>query len=122
MSKKLSQAEIDKLVSLLTTFKDYDSSEELSEDLLKNQVILTQDEIDRLIETLNLKGPNVNISHADRTVILSQKEIDKLVDALGIMKQYDTKEEFFADFDNNQSILTQEEIDRLIILLQGIKE
>lgn len=119
--KMLSQNEIDVLIAALESLKDYADSDSISTDILNGQVVLTQGEIDKLIDSLNtaksipLKKPGLNVS-------LSQPEIDSLIDALNSFKEYDQLEALDIDMTNNQSVLTQSEIDVLIDKLMSIKK
>ena len=121
IQKKLTQAEIDSLVEALNNLKDYGHDPEVSDDILKNQVVLSQSEIDRLIASLNgvKEAPDAVIR--DKNVSLSQNEIDSLIDALNTFKQYDVNGSFAQEITMNQTILSQEEIDKLINTLTGLK-
>ncbi|MCR4617952.1 MAG: hypothetical protein K5669_07175 [Lachnospiraceae bacterium] len=120
MGKMLSQTEIDSIVEALNVLRDYADDNSISADLLHNQVILTQSEIDSLITTLNtvkdlpLLKPNVNVS-------LSQPEIDSLIDALNSIKEYDTANDLNKEINDNQAVLSQNEIDILIEKLMSLK-
>ncbi len=122
MSKRLSQTEVDTLVDALNTLKAYaDDNNTVTEDILKNQVVLTQKEIDGLIDSLsNYQGttaikPNVSVT-------LSQGEIDSLIDALNSIKQYDTADNLDVEIDTKQSVLSQLEIDKLLSTLLSLKK
>ena len=122
MQRTLTQPEIDSLIEVLNSLKDYGSTESVSDDLLKKQVVLTQTQIDALIESLLASDlSEQDISLPDRNVVLSQPEIDRLVEALNVMKEYDTAGSFAAEMEKNQRVLTQAEIDRLIEVLSAIK-
>ncbi len=121
IQKTLTQAEIDSLVEALNSLKDYGKDPDVSEDILSNQVVLTQSEIDKLILSLNgakdVSGP----VRRETNVALTQKEIDSLIDALNTVKQYDTNDSFTQEIARNQTVLTQEDIDKLILTLTGMK-
>ncbi len=116
MQRTLSQEEIDSLIEALNTIKSYGDSDVVSEDILKNQVVLTQPEIDSLIR--HLRGASAGDgSEPDFRVVLSQPEIDSLVEALNTIRKYDEEQNFTQEIANNQAVLSQEEIDRLIKML-----
>ena len=100
MGKMLSQTEIDALIEALTSLKDYADGEAISTDILKD----------------------MPISKPGFTVALSQPEIDSLIDALNSIKEYGQIEDLNIDMSNNQSVLTQAEIDMLIGKLLSIKK
>ena len=121
IQKQLTQAEIDSLVDALNNLKDYGPDPAVSDDILNNQVVLSQSEIDRLILSLN-GGKDVTDSvRRDTNVTLSQKEIDSLIDALNTVKQYDTTDMFSQEIARNQTVLSQDDIDKLIATLSGMK-
>ena len=121
MGKTLSQAEIDSLVDALNSLKNYADDNSISADILNNQVVLTQSEIDKLLESLGtfksapVLKPNVNVA-------LSQGEIDSLIDALSSYKEYGQFDALNVEMSTNQSVLTQSEIDVLIDKLLSIKD
>ncbi len=121
MNKMLSQKEIDSLVEALMSLKDYADDNSISTDILNGQVVLTQPEIDKLINSLNtvkdmpVNKPGVNVS-------LTQPEIDSLIDALNSIKEYGQLDELDVEMLNNQSVLSQSEIDELIKKLLSFKE
>ncbi|MCR4896786.1 MAG: hypothetical protein K5891_08450 [Lachnospiraceae bacterium] len=121
MHRILTQPEIDTLVDVLNTLKEYGNTDYVSDDILKSQIVLTQPEIDKLIDTLNNAGL-APVSRSDHNVVLSQEEIDRLVSALNDLKEYDSLASFLADLDNTQAVLTQEEIDKLLAALLSIKD
>ena len=121
IQKKLSQTEIDTLVEALNNLKDYGKDPDVSDDILKNQVVLSQSEIDRLIASLNGTKTDMDAVCRDANVSLSQKEIDSLIDALNTVKQYDTNGSFAQEITRNQTVLSQSEIDKLIATLTGLK-
>ena len=77
MHRMLTQPEIDTLVDVLNTLKDYGNTDYVSDDILKGQIVLSQPEIDKLIDTLNNAGV-APIGRSDHNVVLSQDEIDRL--------------------------------------------
>ncbi|MCR4655893.1 MAG: hypothetical protein K5770_06655 [Lachnospiraceae bacterium] len=122
MDHILSQKEIDALIEALNTFKNYDNEDLMQGDLLKNQVVLTQSEIDALIESLNnaQKGASIStISMPNVKPVLSQAEIDSLVKALQTFKEYSDMYDLSEEISFNQTVLSQEQIDRLIEKLLG---
>ncbi|MCR5767135.1 MAG: hypothetical protein K6G45_01420 [Lachnospiraceae bacterium] len=121
IQKKLSQAEIDTLVDALNNLKDYGQDPDVSNDLLYNQVVLSQSEIDRLIASLSGAKVKTDPICREANVALSQKEIDSLIDALNTVKQYDTGGAFAQEITRNQIVLSQSEIDKLIATLTGLK-
>ena len=121
ISKKLSQAEIDTLVDALNTLKDYGQAPEIENDILYSQVVLSQSEIDRLINSLNGAKEVADPVCKEANVALSQKEIDSLIDALNTVKQYDTNDTFSQEIARNQTVLSQDDIDRLIVTLTEMK-
>ncbi|MCR5421697.1 MAG: hypothetical protein K6E98_11905 [Lachnospiraceae bacterium] len=48
----LSQSEIDALIDALNTYKEYGQLDELNQDLINNQAVMSQDDIDILISKL----------------------------------------------------------------------
>ena len=124
MSQILSQKEIDALIEALNTFKNYDNTNQFSGDILKNQVVLTQAEIDSLIESLNNAQNGVNITAVtkpDVKPVLSQTEIDSLVKALQTFKEYSEMFNLSNEITYDQTVLSQEEIDKLIERLTANK-
>lgn len=122
IQKTLTQAEIDSLVEALNNLKDYGKDPEVSDDILANQVVLSQSEIDKLIVSLNsAKGP-AGFTHREMNVALTQQEIDSLIDALNTVKKYDTNDAFAQEITRNQTVLSQEDIDKLILTLTGMKK
>ena len=125
MHKALSQKEIDSLIEALNAFKKYGDDKAISEDILNNQVVLTQPEIDRLLASLQSAKTDGNTSakvgETDFRVVLSQTEIDSLVEALHSIRDYDETKSFPIDIDTNQHVLSQSEIDRLIDVLMRSK-
>ena len=121
MQRTLSQEEIDSLIEALNTIKNYGDSDVISEDILKNQVVLTQPEIDALISHLQGVSSQAG-AEPDFRVVLSQPEIDSLVEALNTIRKYDEDQDFTKEIANNQAILSQEEIDRLIQMLLHSKK
>ena len=124
IQKVLSQAEIDSLVEALNNLKDYGHDPEVSDDILNSQVVLSQRQIDQLIKSLNdAKDATVtNTPMIDAgSGILSQSEIDSLIDALNAVRQYDSSGSFGQDISQNQTVLSQDEIDKLIRRLLDIK-
>ena len=121
MQRTLSQEEIDSLIEALNTIKNYGDSDVISEDILKNQVVLTQPEIDALISHLQGVSSQTG-AEPDFRVVLSQPEIDSLVEALNTIRKYDEDQDFTKEIANNQAILSQEEIDRLIQMLLHSKK
>ena len=121
IQKKLTQAEIDTLVDALNNLKDYGQDPEVSDDILKNQVVLSQSEIDRLIVSLSGAKESPDTVIREKNVSLSQKEIDSLIDALNTVKQYDTNNSFAQEITRNQTVLSQEDIDKLIKTLSNMK-
>ena len=122
MSKRLSQLEVDTLVDALNTLKSYaDDNNAVTEDILKNQVVLTQKEIDGLIATLSdyTEAPSIK---TNVNVTLSQGEIDSLIDALNSIKQYDSVDALDTEISTNQSVLSQLEIDKLLTTLLSLKK
>ena len=122
MSKRLSQLEVDALVDALNTLKSYaDDNNAVTEDILKNQVVLTQKEIDGLIATLSdfNEAPSIK---TNVNVTLSQGEIDSLIDALNSIKQYDSVDALDTEISTNQSVLSQLEIDKLLATLLSLKK
>ena len=122
MSKRLSQLEVDTLVDALNTLKSYaDDNNAVTEDILKNQVVLTQKEIDDLIATLSdyTEAPSIK---TNVNVTLSQGEIDSLIDALNSIKQYDSVDALDTEISTNQSVLSQLEIDKLLTTLLSLKK
>ena len=120
MQRTLSQEEIDSLIEALNTIKNYGDSDVISEDILKNQVVLTQPEIDALISHLQGVSSQAG-AEPDFRVVLSQTEIDSLVEALHSIRDYDETRSFPIDIDTNQHVLSQSEIDRLIDVLMRSK-
>ncbi|MBR5361324.1 MAG: hypothetical protein IK123_10585 [Lachnospiraceae bacterium] len=120
MNKMLSQQEIDSIVEALVALKDYADNNTISTDLLNGQVVLTQTEIDKLINSLNtvkdlpMQKPGVNVS-------LSQSEIDSLIDALDSIREYGQLDALNVEMLSNQSVLSQNEIDVLIGKLLSFK-
>ena len=121
IQKKLSQTEIDSLVEALNNLKDYGQAPEISDDILSNQVVLSQSEIDRLILSLSGAKDTVDPVRRDANVSLSQSEIDSLIDALNTVKQYDTNDAFSQEIARNQTVLSQDDIDKLIVTLTEMK-
>ena len=122
MSKKLSQSEVDTLVDALNTLKAYaDDSNIVAEDILKNQVVLTQKEIDSLVNTLSTFQDASSIK-TNVNVTLSQGEIDSLIDALNSIKEYDNSNALDTEIDTNQAVLSQLEIDKLLATLLSLKK
>jgi len=122
MSKRLSQLEVDTLVDALNTLKSYaDDNNAVTEDILKNQVVLTQKEIDGLIATLSDYNEAPTIK-TNVNVTLSQGEIDSLIDALNSIKQYDSVDALDTEISTNQSVLSQIEIDKLLTTLLSLKK
>ena len=121
IKKTLTQAEIDSLVDALNNLKDYGKAPEVSDDILSNQVVLSQSEIDRLIDSLNNAKGTIEPIHREANVALTQKEIDSLIDALNTVKQYDTNDAFSQEIARNQTVLSQDDIDKLIATLTGMK-
>ncbi len=120
MQRTLSQNEIDSLIEALNTIKTYGDTGIVNEDILKNQVVLTQSQIDKLITRLRTEGENgFLIDEPDVRVVLTQPEIDSLVEALNTIKKYDEDQDFTREMTTNQSVLSQDEIDRLIVMLLG---
>ncbi len=122
MNHVLSQKEIDALIEALNTFKNYDNADLMQGDLLKNQVVLTQSEIDSLIESLNNAQQGVSISSISKPSVkpvLSQTEIDSLVKALQTFKEYSDMFDLSEEISFDQTVLSQEQIDRLIEKLTG---
>ena len=62
-----------------------------------------------------ISKPNVNVA-------LTQPEIDSLVEALNSIKEYAQLDELSSDMLNNQSVLSQSDIDKLIRKLLAIKD
>ncbi len=125
MNHILSQKEIDALIEALNTVKNYDSLNQMSGDLLKNQVVLTQPEIDSLIESLNTAQKGVNIASVSEPgvkTVLSQEEIDSLVKALQTFKEYSEMFNLSEEITYDQTVLSQEEIDKLIERLMSSKK
>ncbi len=122
MSKRLSQLEVDTLVDALNTLRSYaDDNNAVTEDILKNQVVLTQKEIDGLIATLSDYNEAPTIK-TNVNVTLSQGEIDSLIDALNSIKQYDSVDALDTEISTNQSVLSQLEIDKLLTTLLSLKK
>lgn len=122
MSKRLSQLEVDTLVDALNTLRSYaDDNNAVTEDILKNQVVLTQKEIDDLIATLSDYNEAPTIK-TNVNVTLSQGEIDSLIDALNSIKQYDSVDALDTEISTNQSVLSQLEIDKLLATLLSLKK
>ena len=122
MSKRLSQLEVDTLVDALNTLRSYaDDNNAVTEDILKNQVVLTQKEIDDLIATLSDYNEAPTIK-TNVNVTLSQGEIDSLIDALNSIKQYDSVDALDTEISTNQSVLSQIEIDKLLTTLLSLKK
>ena len=122
MSKRLSQLEVDTLVDALNTLRSYaDDNNAVTEDILKNQVVLTQKEIDGLIATLSDYNETPTIK-TNVNVTLSQGEIDSLIDALNSIKQYDSVDALDTEISTNQSVLSQLEIDKLLTTLLSLKK
>ena len=121
LQKILTQAEIDSIVDALNNLKDYGKDPEVSDDILANQVVLSQSEIDKLITSLNSAKGLTEPIHREANVTLTQKEIDSLIDALNTVKQYDTNDAFAQEIARNQTVLSQEDIDKLIATLTGMK-
>ena len=119
MSRILTQQEIDVLVEALNSVRGYGDKDQISSDLLRDQVVLSQKEIDALIESL--RSPEHSISNPDVHAVLSQDEIDHLIDALNAITNYDTKGGVTGDLFHNQTILSQTEIDHLIDVLKAIR-
>ena len=118
MQRTLSQEEIDSLIDALHTIRNYGDSDAISEDILQNQVVLTQPAIDSLILHLRgAKGSAEDIAEPDVRVVLSQPEIDSLVEALNTIRKYDEDQDFTKEMTTNQAVLSQDEIDRLIDML-----
>ncbi len=120
MERILSQKEIDTLIDALNTVKEYDQADQISGDILKNQVVLTQPEIDKLIESLNSSKEGtagLHIAEPGVKTVLSQPEIDSLVKALLTLKDYTETLDFSKEIVDEQTVLSQEEIDRLIARL-----
>lgn len=121
MHNLLSQSEIDSLVDALKALKDYSDDNAATDDMLNNQIVLTQAEIDRLIHSLSTVKelpaykPEINVA-------LSQNEIDSLIDALNSYREYGQLDELNMEILKNQSIMSQNEIDSLIDKLLSIKE
>ncbi len=121
IKKTLTQAEIDSIVEALNNLKDYGQAPEVSDDILANQVVLSQSEIDRLIDSLNNAKDVAGPVHREANVALTQKEIDSLIDALNTVKQYDTNDVFSQEIARNQTVLSQDDIDKLIMTLTGLR-
>ena len=123
MHRALSQKEIDSLIEALNTFKKYGDDKAISADILNNQIVLTQPEIDHLLDSLqHAKSDEVkSAGEPDFRVVLSQDEIDSLVEALNTIRDYDETKSFPIDIDTNQHVLSQDEIDRLIDVLKRSK-
>ncbi len=122
MSKRLSQSEVDALVDALNTLKTYaDDSNIVAEDILKNQVVLTQKEIDNLVNTLS-NFQDASSIKTNVNVTLSQGEIDSLIDALNSIKEYDNSNALDTEIDTNQAVLSQLEIDKLLATLLSLKK
>ena len=117
MKRVLTQKEIDALIEALNTVKSYGYSEQASEDILKNQVVLSQAQIDELIESLTGGGKDAVLPEPDVRVVLTQPEIDTLVTALQTLKDYSKSQEFSEELVWDQRVLSQEEIDSLIARL-----
>lgn len=123
MSKMLSQDEIDILLSALNTLKSYADDDTISVELLHKQAVLTQFQIDDLINTLvNVKDVPQEALTPDVNVVLSQKEIDNLIDALNTVKDYETIDELDSQIEDSQAILSQLDIDALIKNLMALKK
>ncbi len=123
MSKMLSQDEIDILLSALNTLKSYADDDTISIELLHKQAVLTQLQIDDLINTLvNVKDVSKETLTPDVNVVLSQKEIDNLIDALNTVKDYETIDELDSQIEDSQAILSQLDIDALIKNLMALKK
>ena len=120
MSKMLSQKEIDSLIDALNSFRNYSDEATISTDILGGQVVLTQSEIDSLIASLTT-AKDLPLGKPNVSVALSQPEIDSLVEALNSIKEYTQLDELSSDILNNQSVLSQEDIDALIRKLLAIK-
>ena len=121
MDHLLSQEEIDSLVDALTALKEYSGDNAVTEDMLNNQVVLTQSEIDKLISSLStVKG--LPIYKPEMNVALSQEEIDALIDALNSYKEYGQLDELNMEILKNQTVMSQSEIDTLIDKLLSIKD
>ena len=122
MSKMLTQDEIDILLNALNTLKTYADDDTISVELLHKQAVLTQFQIDELIDTLvNVKEVPSHKLTPDVNVVLSQKEIDNLIDALNTVKDYENLEEFDTQIEDSQQILSQIDIDALIRNLMALK-
>lgn len=121
MNNLLSQNEIDSLVDALKALKDYSGDSTVTDDMLNNQVVLTQGDIDKLIQSLSsvkdspLYKPEINVA-------LSQDDIDSLIDALNSFKEYGQLDDLNTEILKNQSVMSQDEIDSLIDKLISIKE
>ena len=121
MNKILSQEEIDSIIDALMKLRDYSDVDTITEDMLRNQVVLTQGEIDKLIESLNtVKG--LPIYKPAMNVVLSQAEIDALIDALNSYREYGQLDELNSEILKNQKVMTQDEIDALIEKLLNCKD
>lgn len=120
MNKMLSQNEIDSIIDALKSLKDYADGEAISTDILNGQVVLTQKEIDKLIDSLSTVK-DLPIHKPGFSVALSQPEIDSLIEALNSFKECGQLDALNIDMSNNQSVLTQAEIDELIDKLLTIK-
>ena len=120
MNKMLSQNEIDSIIDALKSLKEYADGDAISTDILNGQVVLTQKEIDKLIDSLNTVK-DLPIHKPGFSVALSQPEIDSLIDALNTFKDCGQLDALNIDMSNNQSVLTQVEIDELIEKLLSIK-
>ncbi len=123
MQRVLSQKEIDNLVEALSTLKKYGNSRIIADDILNNQIVLTQSEIDSLITTLlGALGQDKDFapSKPDLNVVLSQSEIDSLIEALNSIREFDENIDISQDLGHNQTVLTQSEIDKLIDKLRAM--
>ena len=121
MNRLLDQREIDTLVEALHSLKNYGDEASISTDLLRAQVVLTQSQIDHLIESLKTAKDSSEL-RPDVNVALSQPEIDSLIDALNTIKEYDDLSGLTHEIDSNQSILSQKEIDVIIDKLLSMKK
>ena len=122
--RTLSQEEIDALIEALNAVKNYGDNEAISNDILKSQVVLTQPEIDKLIESLRIAESNGNAPssvNTDTKVVLTQPEINSLIDALHAIREYDDSKAVSDEIFNDQTVLSQAEIDKLIEVLTKMK-
>lgn len=121
MNHLLSQDEIDSLVDALKALKDYSDDSSAAEDMLNNQVVLTQAEIDKLIHSLSTVK-DLPLYKPEMNVALSQNEIDALIDALNSYKEYGQLDELNMEILKNQTVMSQSEIDSLIDKLLSFKD